>query len=273
MRFLRLFPVLFFIALLFISACSSEMRLARNIQHDMQQISVLCEFPDHIILTNSLIETPDNLNDEEQRAFFDTAYKYSKYVQYIDDTIFLRKFRENIKQEFENYDVHYYRKDQFNEFISSGGVLYLVNFKQLELEERWEAFHDEERFNDVILEEDFWIMGLSHNAWIDVAKINDTVEIQRQLYTESILKDEVDGMFFQNQWSGEVHYQYRLDSLQVSDIGELELQSAEDFLIFILNTIINKEIRDRLDYSEGIEPINEWKISPNSGRLLPEILR
>ncbi len=257
----------------FLLACSSEIQMARNIKNNMEQIAILCDFPDYIILSNSTIEEPNGMNEEEEAAFYDSAYSNSIYIQYIDDTLFMRKFQEYIKQEFDNYDVRFYHKDQINEFLSTDGVLYLANFKQLELEERWEPFHAEERFDSLIYEEDFWIMGLSLNAWIDVARINDTVEVQRQLYKESVLKDDVDGMFFQNEWSGEVHYQYRIDTLKVRDIWELELQSAEDFSLLIMNTIINKEIRDRLDYYEGVEPVNEWKISPSSGRLLPEVLR
>jgi len=265
--------LLLLLLLALLTACSSEIRLARSIQRDMQQIAILCDFPDYIILTNSTVEMLKNMSEEEQLAFYDSAFNSSQFIQYIDDTSFMRKFQQNIMQEFEHYNVRVFNESQLEEFLSSDGVLYIANFKQLELEERWEPYHAEEQFDSLIYEEDFWLMGLSMNAWVDVAKINDTVEVQRQLYMESVLKDDVDGMFFQNQWTGEVHYQYRLDTLQVDDVWELEIQSAEDFSLKIMNTIINKEIRDRLDYSEGVEPVNEWKISPTSGRLLPEILR
>ncbi|MCK5857337.1 MAG: hypothetical protein KAG64_07600 [Bacteroidales bacterium] len=269
MRFHKIqFVVLLIIIALSIS-CTTEIKLARSIQKDMNQISVLCDYPDHIILTNSLLELPNNMSEEESNAFYDSAYSNSQYIRYIDDTIFLRKFKEYSKSIFENYNVNYYEEEDIDAFLSSAGELYIINYKQLELEERWENYHDKEWFGNMLYEEDFWIMGLSLNAWIDVAKINDTVEIQRHLYIESVLVDEVDGMFFQNQWTGDVNYQYRLDSLEVSDVGELQYQSADEFSYHVINFVINKEIRDRLNSLEELEPMNEWFLSPGSGRLIP----
>ena len=256
-----------------LSACTTEIKLARSFQKQPNTISVLCDYPDYIYLTSSMVDVPKGLSEEEEIAFQDSLFANSDFVRFIDDTIFFRKFREDMKQEFQGIGVNYYETEQLDEFLSSGGVQYLVNFKQLEIEERWESYHDEEVFDDVLYEEDFWIKGISLNAWMDVAKVNDTVEIQRQLYQESVLKDEVDGMFFQTQWSGQVDYHYRLDTLRVSDIGELEFRASEDFSHFIFNYIVNKEIRDQLNYMEEPEPAYQWFMKPGSRRLLPEAIR
>ena len=108
------------------------------------------------------------------------------------------------------------------------------------------------------------------NAWMDVAKVNDSVEIQRQVYGESVMVDEVDGMFFQNQWNGEVHYQYRLDTLNIRELNDLEYQSGEDFSHVIFNYIVNKEIRDQLNYYNETPPAYKWILRPGSRRLIPE---
>ena len=258
-----------FSILLFFVACTTEIKLARNIQKEKQSISVLCDYPDFLYLSSSMVAIPKGLTEDEETAFHDSLFTNSDYVRFIDDTIFFRRFRQNMKEDLESIGVKYYETDDIDAFLNSGGVQYLVNFKQLEIEERWESYHAEEVFGEMLYEEDFWIKGVSVNAWMDVAKVNDTVEIQRQLYRESVILDEVDGMFFQNQWNGEVHYQYRLDSLEVSDIGELKEQSAMEFSRFIFNYIVNKEIQDRLFYLEGLEPPNNWYISPSSGRLIP----
>jgi len=282
MRYLKLRRLLLFLVVLFFGACSTEIQLARKIQKEKDKISILCEFPDYIIRTNSFVPLPEGLDEEEQQTFLDSTFEYSRYVQYIDDEIFLQNVIKHIKKEFKNHEINYYNKEQINEFLSSEGSLYLINFKQLEIEERWEAFHDEMSTGSastpesnskvIIYEEDFWINGVSVNAWIDLAKVNDTVEIQRQLYTESLLKDDVDGAFIENYSTGEMNYRSRIYPIQVEDLWELELQSAEEFSSFIFNVIINKEIRDRLNYIEGIEPVNEWEVSPKSGRILPEEL-
>lgn len=252
-----------------VSSCTTEIKIARTLNRDKSTISVLCDFPDYIILTNSMVEVPKDLSGKELADFYDTLFVHSEYVQYVNDTLFFHEFQENMKMQMLRIGVKYYESDDIDGFLSSKGTQYIINFKQLEMEERWEAFHDEEHIGDMLYEEDFWIKGVSLNAWMDIAKVNDTVEIQRQLYYESVIKDDVDGMFFQNQWNGDVHYQYRLDSLKVSDIDDLQYQAADEFTYFILDYIFNKEIRDRLNYAEGLEPINSWNLSPTSRRLIP----
>lgn len=269
MRYLKFIPP-FTIAVVLLISCSTEMRLANNLQRHKNQIHVLCSFPEQIILSNSKVPFPESLEKEEESDFYDSIYYHSDYVQYIDDTIFLRKFRAATEKYFESIGFSYHKVEDLNEFLMSNGTKYLISFKQLELEERWTSYHDEEVIGNTLYEEDFWVNGISLNAWMDVAKVNDTVEIQRQTYQESILQDNVEGMFFQNQWNGEVHYQYRIDTLRVRDIGDLQTRSAHDFGYFIINFIINKEISDHLNYLEGLKPQNTWYYSPNSGRLIPE---
>jgi hypothetical protein len=262
---------LLFLGVLALSfGCTTEMKLAKNIQKEKHKISVLCDYPDFIFFTNSLVEIPKGISDKELADFQDSLYMHSSYIRFIDDTLFFKQFKDDMRDQFQSIGIQYYESDSLKQFLANDGILYLVNFKQLEIEERWESFHDEEVFDEILYQEDFWIKGVSLNAWMDVAKVNDTVEIQRQLYQESVLKDEVDGMFFQTQWSGEVNYHYRLDTLKVSDLGELEFRAAEDFSHFIFNYIVNKEIRDRLNYLDEAPPSYEWIMRPGSRRLIPE---
>jgi hypothetical protein len=268
MRFRSLLILL--AAFIFIlSSCSTEMRLAGNLQRNKKDISVLCSYPDFIYLTNSKVPLPKHLSEEAKIAFYDSLYRISDYIQFIDNTIFLRKFREATKTYFEKMGINYYEADSIGAFINREGTKYTLDYQQLEIEERWIPYHQEEQFQDVVYEEDFWINGISLNAWINVAKVNDTVEIQRQLYFESVLSDEVQGLFFQNQWTGEVHYQYELDSLQVNEIEILKTRAATETAAFLLEYIINKEIRDRLNYLENLEPNNHWIITPK-GNILPD---
>jgi len=266
----RKFPILFFGLLLLLISCSTEMRLATNLQRKKDKIHILCRFPEHIFLTNSKAEIPEALSADKEAAFYDSLFYHSDFVQYIDDTIFLRNFKQSIKVFFEKEGFSYHDLSDMKNFLSADGMLYSIDFKQLELEERWIPYHQEEQFDSIIYDEDFWINGLSMNAWMDVAKVNDTVEVQRQLYEESILSDKVEGMFFQNQWSGEVHYQYILDTLQVNDIGKLQTKAAVELGTFLINDIINKELRDRLNYLIGAKPRYNWFFSAKSGRFLPE---
>jgi hypothetical protein len=245
------------------------MRIAGNLQRNKKNISVLCSYPEFIYLTNSKVEPPYDLNEEAKIAFYDSLYRISDYIQYIDDTIFLRRFREATKTYFEKMGINYYEADSIGTFINREGTKYILDYLQLEIEELWIPYHQEEQFQEVIYEENFWINGISLNAWVKAAKVNDTVEVQRQLYFESVLSDEVEGLFFQNQWTGEVHYQYELDSLQVSEIGVLKTRAANEIGEHLLEYIINKEIRDRLNYLENLEPNNHWIITPN-GNILPE---
>jgi len=256
--------------IILLSACSTEIKLAKSFQNQPNSISVLCDFPDFIYLTNAMVEVPEDLNDEEQAAFLDSLYRNSDFIRFIDDTIFFRKFKENIRKEFQGIGVNYYDAEQIDQFLSSEAVQYLVNFKQLEIEERWELFRVEEAFGTMSYEQKIWLEAVSVNAWIDVAKVNDTVEIQRPLYKEIVLTDQVDGMFFQNQWNGEVHFQYRLDTLEIRDIGNLKDIAAEEFSYYIFNYIVNKEIRDQLNYVEQINPVYHWFLQPGSKRILPE---
>ena len=249
------------------------MRLASNLQRKKDHVHILCTFPEHIILSNSKVPAPEGLSADEEAAFYDSLFYYSDYVQYIDDTIFLRKFKNYTKKYFREMGFSYHEVSDLNNFLTSDGMLYLVKFKQLELEERWFPYHQEEQFDSTIYEEDIWINGISMNAWMDVAKVNDTVEVQNELYDESVLSDRVNGMFFQNQWSGDVHYQYLLDTLQLNEIGSLQSQAAIDLGTYLIDYIVNKEIRDRLDYLEGVKPRSRWFFSVKSGRFLPEPIR
>lgn len=148
MHFLRF--LLGFSFLLFFVACTTEIKLARSIQKDKQNISVLCDYPDFIYLSSSMVAPPKGLTEAEEAGFQDSLYANSDYVRFIDDTIFFRRFRENMKKNLELIGVKYYETDDIGAFLASGGVQYLVNFKQLEIEERWESYHAEEAFGAIL---------------------------------------------------------------------------------------------------------------------------
>jgi len=265
--------LLLFTIFVLISSCTTEIKMARAFEKQPNKISILCEYPEMVFLTNSVPEMPEGLTQEEQSTFLDSAYIYSDYVKFINDTLFLRQFRTQMKEQFGYIGVNYYDIDDLDKFLASQGVQYIVSFKQLEIEERWEPYHAEESFGDMLYEEDFWIKGVSLNAWVDIAKVDDSLEIQQKIYIESVLKDEVDGIFFQNQWTGEVHYQYRLDTLELQDIGELEYTASEEFSYLIFSHIVNKEIRDTLEYLNEPEAVNQWILEPGHKRLSPVPIR
>ncbi len=263
MHFRRFHYLIFFIV--FLMSCTAEIRIANNLQRNKKNINILCRFPDYFYLTNSKIPIPENLPANKEMDFYDSAYRQSDFLQYIDDQKFLQEFKRNLGKYFTSFGVNYYPVDSINQFLRAKGTSYVLDFKQLELEERWMPYHREEEFDSMIYSEDFYINAMSLNAWITAAKVNDTVEVSRSLYTESVMSDAVDDMFFQNQWTGEVSYQYRLEELELEDLEYFPVKAANDIGNYLMNYIVDKEVCDRLKYTTGEDAKNYWKLSPRGG--------
>lgn len=259
---------LFLALLLILSSCSIENKLAKEQVQELQNASVLLIFPDTLLFQNSKpYQFPENLSDEVLAI---AAIDSSFFLKNISASQYLSDFSKMINALYQSYGFQVYNQYQWDEFLAHKQKLYIVEFTQLQLEEYWQVYTDTEIMpDDYEYSQSFDLNALSMNAWISVAKINDTASEKNLIYSESVIKDELSGLFLMNNISGEVYYDYNFNPLKPEDaIGIIENSSVKigmDVFDFLINNYVEKGMLE----IKGYYPDRFWKFVPNRNNATP----
>ena len=256
------------IFLLSFSSCSTEQKLAREAGEYVDKANLLILFPDEMFLLNSKsYNYPDSLTDDElYRASIDSSF----FLNDADtDSIFM-EFQKSILSLYESYGFTVYQKENLDSFLTVKTTAFVIEFTQLQLEEFYKPFHEEEEMEDgYFYTKNLILNALGVDAWITVSKLNDSLGSQRLIYSEASISDEIDGFFTMAYVSGKVSYNYSFKPLEVEDsydiVDESSIKISLDVIDFIANTYIEKNMLRLTDEY----PHRLWRYNPGRTKLTP----
>jgi hypothetical protein len=258
-----------FLSLFVLFSCTVEYRLAKLAGERVDQAHVMLIFPDYLLVKNSKDYGLDtNLSDNQ---YYQRQLDSSFFLRYIDDSTYLHGFSAEVKALFQEFGFKVYEPQQWSVFLALKEQAFIVDFTQLQVEERWFLHTDEETMPDeYTYTQETWLNALSYNAWVTVSDINDSAFTSRKMiYTEEVLHDHYEGVFLMNNISGEVYYDYNNRPLKVEDAKRLISNASIDISMDVLDFMINNYVEEALLEMEQKYPERFWKYRPKKSKPYP----
>lgn len=233
--------------LLGVPACTAEKKLARQVLQTPDSLSICLIEPSFLLMQNlktweiaGYDSIPENLRDS-------VSFFHSKYLQYINDSLFTDHYTRTLKNELIKYGVHIFPSDSLDSFLGSPGNLYLVNVAQFTLEEYQEPFKKSLQFDTTLYKWEVWCNALALNVWYEASVLNVPDQKMHLLFGNMYVRDNVEGRFTGDPFSGTIRYVYNVDTIDVNAAYRLAGRLARLHANYLFDYMLN----DRLARKTG----------------------
>jgi hypothetical protein len=280
----------FFLGLLFLlTACSSEQRLAMKLQKELPEVPFLVSINPALFITNSKLAVDENLSPNEYLQAKEESIHQSKFVKQINAEDYLFQFQANFNQGISKKGFTVFPIDSISRFLTEKRPSILLDFKQLEIEEYYSIFEDENYLNygggkytnAVEISRDYFddstlhyvdleVNSMAINAWINVIVFyEDGSQSEELLFMDYLMHDIIEGEFRRSLQGYGVGYVYNVDEIEASEIWTLEVFPAQEFADNCINYMINKVIKNKLGEISNKASRWNWQMSDKTGRVIP----
>jgi len=242
----------FVISLLFVMvlvSCSIERKIAREYIGNDSTRSVLVIPPDYIFKTSLKSYEIDSAEGLNEWVLDSLLWENSLFLKYISDSLFLDYYFENYYAEMEALGFTVYREDSLISFLSGKSNAYIVNLAQLELEEYVMPIKEEEQFGEYLYYEVIDLNAINANSWFEISRVNEE-EDKALFFTSHYLTDEMHASFKYYYFTGDVTFNYDIDTLLVEEIYRLGALVGHIYATYTFDYLLNKYIDKRM-FEEG----------------------
>lgn len=246
--------LLYFIsAIIFISSCSLERRVANNFVKSGKQISILVMEPELIVKKNHKVIYTDkykNLKTQAQKDSLEMAK--SKFLKNMKEKEVTGFFNYNLFKYLRQYpNVKIYSSKNMNEFLKIKENAYIFNFAQIEFEEYFLPYRDSAYFNGRKYVQEMARDALSMNFWIEITKVNSQDDKMKVAFTSVHAFDDIDGYFSYNFFLDEINYSYSRDNITGDDVENMIRYAGRKNAFLAYDYIINRHINEKLLPQQG----------------------
>ena len=234
------------------TSCSVEQKLAQNFIKTPPGITVQVFTPDLVYKFNHKgeeIEGFDTLNELQQDSALILG---SKYMQYVDDSIFLTNYVNNFINELRALGFIVYLDHSVDSFLNGNPQSYVVNISQMQLDEYKFPVEDSEPFYDTVYYRTFLLEAVDISTWFELSKINAPQPKKTVLYSTFTVSDGFDGNFIINALTFDIKYRYKIDSLKVNDVYDLSVYAGKMDASYLFDFFMNQYIAYHMP--QGMEP-------------------
>ena len=244
----RTYPLLILITLLtaLTSSCSIEKKIAKEYIRDDSTRTVLVIPPDYIFkksLKEWQVDSAEALDDWTRDSLL---LAKSMFLKDIDDSLFLYHYLGNYVAELQNLGFTVYGQDSLLSFLSGHSKAFIVNFAQMELEEYIMPVREEEQFGDYVYYEEVDLNAINLNSWIEISRVNAD-EDKALFFASHYLTDDMEGSFRYYFFTGEVVFNYDVDTIPMENIYRLAALAGYTYAGYTFDYLMNKYIDKRME--------------------------
>lgn len=251
--------------ILHLTSCNPERHLANNFIKKREPASILLLSPEFSYKYNYKLPDVDNFDNLSKQAQDSLLFFNSELLQYIDDSLLITNYIRGLSSGLKSLGFNVFTTGTTGSFVNRGSDGLIVNVAQLELEEFLDSISDNASFGD---EEhynyDLYITAVNINSWMELTRVNrqDSALV---LYASNTLTDRFDGGFRYFPFTGEVKYDYTIDSLKVEDIYTSAISIGNLYAGLLFDYLMNDYIR--MSMSPGMEPSKYYTWDRFSGTI------
>ncbi|MFO7723631.1 MAG: hypothetical protein R6V49_10465 [Bacteroidales bacterium] len=223
------------------SSCSTELAVAsRFVRNTVQEKpGVWFIGANHLFMTCKIEE-----GDEE-------GYN-CQLLESQNDSVLLEMYNRAFAKQLEEIGYKIYTFDESEQFFAHKGLSLIVNIAQLEMEEYIEVYSDSEIFDTLKYIESFPVRVLALNSWIEVSLVDTTTSKREMFYATTRISDLIDGYFTQNEFKGNVTYNYKRYDMLPGAVVRMVPDAGSDHSGRLFDVWMNRYIMKNAVVQDGV---------------------
>lgn len=254
-------------ALVMLVSCGPERMIGNYYIKHSPKGSILLLRPNLVYKNNHMrFDLSDQMNETEKDS---VAYYRSSYLQYISDSAFLDEYMNNFIDRMLSAGYDVFAQEYIDSFMIVGPPSYIVNVAQLQLEES----RDSSGFESNGMDEDgnyypseIILNAVRLNSWFEITELNaDSGKVKKSFFASSIARDAVKGGLKIIPETGELRFQYTIDTITLNDVHELARQSGKTYGDYLTDYFMNEYIRHQMPV--GVFPHRYMHYDPDLRRV------
>ncbi len=252
--------VLLLLAGFTIVSCNLEKKMAKSFIEADNSRNILVFSTDEVFKVNQKREILDSLNIHDPALEDSVLYANSAYLQYIKDSLFLANYLLGYESELKKLGFEVYNEDQTLEFMELDSNAYVSNIAQLEVEETIYEYRAGTTIYGDYYYYDFNLNALVVNSWIELKEYNKNGDGEQLYFATDMLTDDIDGDFYVDMESEEVHYTYKIDTLKTKDLYDFAFLLGRKYAGYTSDWVINQYLDENIP--EGKRSEIYWRYDP-----------
>ena len=256
-RFIHIILISAFLSIV-LSSCYVEKKLGKEFRENWKDTTVMVLVPEYVFKNNlKTYEIPglDTFPEWKQDSML---LARSIFLKDISDSVVITDFTARFMGRLEKLGFNVMDEARMDEFLSEHPDGIIVNLAQMSVEEFVHPYtFDYDLGDEMLTVSDIDLNAVSFNLWMEISKLNSS-EKNRVLFASDFVVDELDGYFRQYVFTGDINFEYTIDTLTTSRIytfaSGLGARYAEYLYDHFLNLYIVENVPDR--YLYDIRPLH-----------------
>lgn len=262
--------------ILLLSSCSVEMKLGKEFRENWNDTVVLLFTPDYVFKNNLKTYLVPDLDSMPEAVQDSILIEYSLFLKDIADSTVISGFENAFKERLVQSGFKVLEESDLDKFLVEQRRGILVNFAQISLEEFVHPYSfDYEMSGEYLTVSDIDLNAVSFNLWLEVSQLNSENH-HKVLFASDFTTDQVEGYFRQFIFSGEVKFEYSIDTLTVPQIYTFVDGLGKKYADYLYDYFLNNYIRENVPEDYPVELRNiHWnpesrifQMNDRSGRFI-----
>ena len=211
-------PIYFMMLSLFLSSCYAEWKMAKSYIQAKPETAILILPANYVFKKNQKIDNQKELKNLSEQEKDSVMMAKSSFLTNISDSIFLERFINSMYLEFENLGFKVYAENYLDSFLFTQTPAYILNIAQIELEELYSVYEDQQDFGDLTYYKNFDLNAINYNFWFELSELNNEKENTKLFYISETITDQIYGYFTENIITGDVKYKYNITEINLDVI-------------------------------------------------------
>ncbi|MBK6966949.1 MAG: hypothetical protein IPH20_24370 [Bacteroidales bacterium] len=239
--------------------------MAKRFVRESQPLAILLLPPEFSYKYNFKIPDIENFDSLPKLTQDSLLYYNSELLQYMNDSLFINGYINGMSSGLKSLGFNVHTSESSESFVSRGSEGLILNIAQIELEEYFDSISENASFGDEELYSyELYLTALNINSWFELTRVNhqDTTLV---LYTSNTLTDQFEGGFRYFPFSGDVKYEFTIDSLRVDEIYPSVFSFGNLYAGYLFDFLMNDYISRNLP--AGYQPSGYYTYDRLTGAI------
>jgi hypothetical protein len=243
-------------------SCTMERKLGKEFLTQTPQICIELYTPETLYKFSHKGETIPGFDSLTASRQDSALYAGSRFIRFVDDSVFLDRYVNSFIEELRGIGFRVFLDSSVDTILRTQPQAYVVNMSQIQLDEYFDPYQDSEQVGDTEYSKTFELNAVDASSWFELSKYNALKPVKTVLYSSFTASDGFSGNFIMNNFSMNLQYRYKIDSLRMSDIYDLASFSGRRDANYLFDYFMNQFIAYHMP--EGMEILGYMHYNPST---------
>lgn len=252
------------LAIVLLSACYPEWKLAQNYIKSSPDVSVMILPTNYVFKKNLKITNEKEFKNLPEWEKDSLSLAQSSFLKDISDSVFLERFINSMIVEFEAFGFKVYTEEYLDSFLFIQSPAYIFNIAQIELEEHYNIYKDEAEVDGYTYYKSVDLDAISYNFWFEISELNNDKKKTTLLFVDETITDRINGYFSENIFTGEVKYKYKRDEIDLDIIYRYCDIFGKRYAGYTFDFLMNNYIQENWSVSRNVKFYMQYQRENNT---------